>query len=72
MPHSDWGEVVVSTMELRIGDIWNGKMLIRISPPPRGHEHEWSYMLFFTQYNSNEEEIMCEDARGLWLVHRRD
>lgn len=59
---------VLPTMELRVGDIWEGKVITRIEPPTNlSHLRDWSWLLFL----SNGE---CTSSMGVaqWLVDRRE
>jgi len=52
-------------MDLQPGDVWDGKTVISVSPPPQNPE-TWCWMIYLTG-----DEITTQPGNALWLVDRK-
>jgi len=50
--------------EIRVGDIWNGKLVVRVDPPP-SNPLEWNYQIWF-----KDGGITCPPAMTEMLIER--
>lgn len=58
--------IAVKTYELEIGDVWNGRRIIRIDQPPPAHKMDWMWMVVF---EGNNGKSVRADAK--WEVIRK-
>ena len=65
-------ELVVTTVKISIyvyevlpGDIWNGRTVTSVSPPPQRPE-TWNWMIYFS-----DNSITTQPGNAKWLVDRK-
>ena len=51
--------------ELKVGDIWNGKLVVAVEPPPQ-NPMSWNWQIRF-----EDGDIMCPAAMTEMLIERK-
>lgn len=58
-------KAAIFAYELKVGDIWNGKLIVAVEPPPQ-NPLSWSYQIWFA-----DGDIMCPLAMTEMLIERK-
>lgn len=58
-------KTTLKTHELQVGDIWNGKRIVRIDVPHQ-KPHEWNYFIFFSN-----GDVSNSAAQSQWEIERK-